>query len=219
MVSSHCALLLNTTLGSLGAAILDVKFWYIIFQQARPILPQVSFCIAARYGRVGKRCGLAGKHCHAASSKAARPFGTSSVSKSSQTTDDEDPPRRPGAGPGVSATDTITATLTAKTTAPKIGAINRTIWHHVLKRTRPPRAIVRLCSAEHRRCGSSSPHRPAAGGRSSRTGGRTGCWGARARWIPTSTLGSLSRKGSQLPPRDLGTIYVYQIPPATALFA
>jgi hypothetical protein len=79
---------LDATLGSLGAAILDLKFWYIIFQQARPTLPQVSLCIAAHCGLAEKR-GLAAEHCHPANREAARLSGTSSVSISSQTTADE----------------------------------------------------------------------------------------------------------------------------------
>jgi hypothetical protein len=75
---------LNATLGSLGAAILDLKFWYIIFQQARSILPQVSLCIAAHCG-LAENHGLAAEHCHPANREAARLSGTST----SQTTADE----------------------------------------------------------------------------------------------------------------------------------
>jgi hypothetical protein len=92
---------LKLTLEAAGAAL--SKFWYIIFQCARPNLPQGSFM---------RRRPIRGQALWDRDLAAARPFRTPGVSNSSQTTGRYEPG-------GIA----IFPEADAKKMAPKIGAI------------------------------------------------------------------------------------------------
>ena len=123
-------------------------------------MPQPSLSAAVRPGRPCQRA------LWDRGSAAASWFRTLGVSNSSQTTDHYGPEVRRDVCPETES----------KKMAPKIGAISKDLERYV-------RAVrlggnIKRRSGECRRCGSSSPHRPAAGGRSRPSAGQTG-----SRWV------------------------------------
>src|SRR5665647_193993 len=144
-----------------------LKLWYIIFQLARSILPQAEITLA-----IVRLRGVSGKvvwHLRREYFVA----DNSSLRRQRR--------RKPDA-PGKSG---------SKKWPRRPGPLSQCLDGVAERQQYGPEEDVKRRSGGRRRGGSSFRHRPATGGRSQRTGGRTGSWWARKRWRQFSTLDSL----------------------------
>src|SRR3954447_11438333 len=134
-------------------------------------------------------------------------------------------PHRPCANVAQGAPARYRTKVGDKKMAPKIGAIRQKYNFSCRSRTKPARPGTldsqdsRDRNAASRRYESRPVRSPSAGGLWWSSAGRTGRARVRGRWKQSWTWVSPFLDGGGTPLRDLGTIYVYQIPETTDLFA